>query len=251
MSRRRSRAVAPLLAHAHEDAETDTFGRVREQLLTIADTWPVLAVLLAAGSTPGSGGGKPASRAPIDAHVADVRQELALWVRFLARVLMEEVTVERTVRPPWADAGVHAAPWAPPSTDTGELAHHIATERLGHFLHHEDQHLRIEFMDDAERLAGLARRTAWPSGARWLRTGVVCTEHGTSDLGERITCVGEFRVFMQPGQDAVGDMVCTLDQEHRITPLEWQSAKRRKPMHAQAAARFARTLRLASGRMSA
>jgi hypothetical protein len=245
MSRRRSRAVAPLLARAHEDAETETFGKVREQLLTIADTWPVLAVLLAAGSTPGSGGGKPASRAPIDAHVADVRQELALWVRFLARVLMEEVTVERTVMPPWADAGVHAAPWAPPSQDTGELAHHIATERLGHFLHHEDEHLRIEFMDDAERLAGLARRTAWPSGARWMRTGIDCTEHGTSELGQRVACQGEYRVFMHPGASAVGDMVCSEDGAHAITPLEWQRAQRRRPLNAQAAARFAQTLRLA------
>lgn len=243
MSRRRSRvgqaerqAVGMLLARAHDGDETDTFGKVREQLLTISDTWPVLAVLLASGSTRGAGGGKPASRAPIDAHVADVRQEVALWVRFLARVLMEEVTVERTVMPPWADAGVHAAPWAPPSQDTGELAHHIATERLGHFLHHEDQHLRIEFMDDAERLAGLARRTAWPSGARWLRTGVDCTE---------AECQGEYRVFMHPDQDAVGDMVCTNGQDHRITPLEWQRAMRRRPMNAQAAARFAATLRLA------
>lgn len=244
MSRRYARAVAPLLAPAH-DAETDAFGQARAHLVTIADAWPDLDQLVAAGSTPGSGGGKPASRAPIDAHVADVRQEIALWVRFLARVLMEEVTVQRTVMPPWADAGVHTAAWAPPSTDTGELAQHIAEERLGHFLYHEDQHLRIEFLDDAERLAGLARRTAWPSGARWLRTGVECTGHGTSDLGERVACPGEYRVFMHPDQDAVGDMVCNVDREHRITPLEWQRAQRRRPMNAQAAAKFAKSLRLA------
>lgn len=246
MSRRNARI--PTAVHQEE---TDAYGVARGHLETIADAWVELDALVAAGSAPGAGAGKPASRAPIDAHVADVRTEVALWVRFLARVLMEEVTVERVVLPPWADAGVHAEPWAPPTLDTGELARHIATERIGHFLHHEDEHLRIEFLDDAERLAGIARRTAWPSGARWLRTGVVCAEHGTSDLGERVACTGEYRVFMHPDQDAVGDMVCNLDREHRITPLEWQRAQRRRPMNAQAAAKFARTLRLADGRISA
>lgn len=246
MSRRNARI--PMAVHQEE---TDAYGIARGYLETIADAWVALDDLVAAGSAQGLGGGKPASRAPIDAHVADVRTEVALWVRFLARVLMEEVVVERVVPTPWLGAGTFAEPWAPPTLDTGRLALHIATERIGHFLAHEDQHMRIEFLDDAVRLAGLARRTAWPSGARWLRTGVVCAEHGTSDLGERVACRGEYRVFMHPDQDAVGDMVCNLDQEHRITPLEWQRAQRRKPMNAQAAAGFARTLRLASGRMSA
>lgn len=228
-----------------EPQETSTYDRARRHLITIANAWTMLEKLVAAGSTPGSGAGKPASRAPIDAHVADVRTEIALWVRFLARVLMEEVTVERVVPTPWVDAGTYAEPWAPPTLDTGRLARHIAEERIGHFLAHEDEHLRIEFLDDAERLAGLARRTALPSGARWLRTGVLCTEHGTSEMGERVVCEGEYRVLMLPDQDAVTDMVCTEDQDHRITPLEWQRAQRRRPMDAQAAARFVTTLRLA------
>lgn len=245
MSRRKER-IPEVEAH-----ETDTYGRAREHLTTIADAWPVLEDHLAAGSTLGSGGGKPASRAPIDAHVADVRQELALWIHFLARWLMEEVVVETWRGIPWALHVRDARPWAPPTLDTGELARHIATWRIGHFLGHEDEHLRIEFLDDAERLAGLASRTAWPSGARWLRTGIECTEHGTSDMGERVACRGEYRVFMHPGQEAPGDLVCTDDGEHRITPLEWQRAMRRRPMNAQAAARFARTLRLANGPISA
>lgn len=245
MSRRNARI--PLA----EPQETSTFTRAQGHLETIADAWTVLDKLIAAGSTPGSGAGKPASRAPIDAHIADVRQEIALWTRFLARVLMEEVIVERVVPTPWVGAGTFAEPWAPPTLDTGRLARHIGKERIGHFLAHEDEHLRIEFLDDAERLAGLARRTAWPSGARWLRTGVECTEHGTSDMGERTTCKGEYRVLMLPEQGAIPDMVCNEDQEHRITPLEWQRAQRRRPMDAQAAAKLARTLRLADGRISA
>lgn len=225
--------------------ETDTYGTTREHLLTIAETWPWLDDLVAAGSSPGSGASQPGSRAPIDAHVADVRTELTLWVRFLARVLMEEVVIERHVPTPWADAGVHADPWAPPTIDTGELARHIALERIGHFLHHADEQLRVEFLDDAERMASLARNTAWPSGARWLRTGIECTEHGTSDMGARVVCEGEYRVLMLPGQAAIPDMVCDVDPGHRITPLEWQRAQRRRPMNAQAAARLARTLRLA------
>jgi len=245
MSRRHRRSEQDDAALSVHDGETTTYSRAREQLVDIATAWPVLTDMVAAGSTPGSGSGKPASRTPIDAHVADVRTELALWVRFLARVLMEEVVVERWPGVPWSAGHRVAEPWAPPTLDTGELAHHMATERIGHFLAHEDQHLRVEFLDDAKRLSGLARRTAWPSGARWMRTGVECTEHGTSDLGERVVCQGEYRVFMHPDQDVVPDMVCTDDSAHRITPLEWQRAQRRNPMDAQAAARFAMTLRLA------
>jgi len=225
--------------------ETDTYGETREHLVTIADAWLWLDDLVAASSSPGSGAGQPASRVPIDAHVADVRTELAVWVRSLAWLLVREVTVERWPGIPWAAGHRVAEPWVPPTINTGELARHIALERLGHFLHHSDEQLRVKFLADAKRMAALASSTAWPSGARWLRTGIECTEHGTSDLGERVVCEGEYRVLMLPGQDVIPDMVCDVDPGHRITPLQWQRAQRRRPMNAQAAARLARTLRIA------
>ena len=76
--------------------ETDTYGETREHLVTIADAWLWLDDLVAASSSPGSGAGQPASRVPIDAHVADVRTELAVWVRSLAWLLVREVIVGGT-----------------------------------------------------------------------------------------------------------------------------------------------------------
>ncbi|MFI6428483.1 hypothetical protein [Promicromonospora sp. NPDC050880] len=245
MSRRRER-----IPDHQQDSETAAYWRAQNQLVEIADAWVELDELLAAGSTPGSGASKPASRAPIDAHVADVRAEISGWVQFLARALMEEVTVERWPGVPWAAGHRVAELWAPPTIDTGELVRHIAHERIGHFVMHPDQQMRADFLAAAEEWAGLARRTAWPSGARWLRTGVECTEHDTSDLGQRVPCEGEYRVFMHPDQEQIPDMVCDVDPGHRITPLEWQRAQRRKPMNPQAAARLARTLRL-TGRIGA
>lgn len=246
MSRRRERIPDP-----RPQVETDVYGRTRQYLIDVADAWPELGRLVAASSGNGAGGGKPGSRVPIDAEVADVRTGLARWVQFLARVLMEEVTVERWPGIPWAPTYRVAQPWAPPTIDTGELARHIAVTRIGHFLAHEDEHLRAEFLTTAKEWSTVARSTAWPSGARWLRTGVDCTEHGTSDLGEPVPCDGEYRVFMHPDQEAIPDMVCDVDPGHRITPLEWQRAQRRRPMNAQAAARLARTLRFAGRRIGA
>lgn len=218
-----------------------------DMLRTIAHAYRWLGAILDAqsGGSTGGIGGAFGAKVPVNAHVVDVRLQLERWIHFLARWLMKEVTVERWPGVPYAaEYRTPAEPWAPPVTETAALAEHVAMWRIGHFTHHADEQLRLEFFDDLAEMHSLACRTAWPSGARWLRLGVPCPEHGTSDLGERVACTGEFRMFMRPGELELGDMVCSVDGEHRITPSEWQRAMRRRPIDNTQAARFAATLRL-------
>lgn len=240
MSRRRSRGEegAPL----HDDDQTAAWEQARDDLLTVADAWPILGDMLTEGER-GASTGRPGSRLPISAHIADVRAQVSAWVVFLARVLMDEVTVERYIGPPWAKPVV-AESWAPPTLDTGELVRHIAHHRIGHFL--AGNPLEVgDFLDDAHSWAAEMRHVAWPSGGRWIRLHVPCPEHGTSALGERVACGGEYRMWMLPGQDTLDDMVCSLDKEHRITPAQWMAAIRRRPASPTAAAGIVKLLRVA------
>lgn len=201
---------------------------VQQHIDTIVRHWPALLARL------GGGGGvdrsgvhvAPGSRMLIDADVSRVIGEVSEWAVFLARVLMDEVTVERVDAVcPWTFR-VAAEPWAPRSTATPDLLHEIATERIGHFTEHEDEQLALSVADDSERLAKKVVRTAIPSGRRRIRLGIPCLEHGTTDLGERVPCKGQYTTVLAP-DESIGDLVCTKDDTHRMTPLEWQRAQRR------------------------
>lgn len=187
---------------------------------------------------------------PLDLTAAQARMDIASWATYLARVLMDEVLVERYVGPPWTVTVVVEA-WSPPTSDPAGLLRHIAENRIGHFTS-GDPLASADFLDSAEEHARRARAAAWPTGARWIRLHVPCPEAGTSDMGERVPCGGEYRMWMQPGQETLGDMVCDRDSQHRISPVEWQRAMRRKGITStEGAARLVRTIRLARGSVSA
>lgn len=191
---------------------------VQRDMRAIADQWPALVARLTGG---GGGGGDrsgvrrpPGSKPPIDVHIADVTAEIQAWVTFLARVLIDETD------------------WTPGSHDTAAILRSIADERTGHFTQHQDDGLAQSVLDDADRLAKLAHNTLNPTGRRTIRLGIPCLEHGTSDLGERVVCTGQYATVLSP-DEAVGDMVCTQDSTHRMTPLEWQRSQRHDPQRAR------------------
>lgn len=181
-------------------------------LTATADLWPELEDRLG-----GSGTGddvkisaKPGSKLPIDTHVADVMHEIQAWVTYLCRVLLDETT------------------WKPPAElDTPGLLRDIAKWKVGHFTSDDyDEMAKIAFIDDAEEMHALALKTARPSGARRIPLHVACTEHGATDLGERVPCEGEYYALLIPDQP-MRDMVCSEDQTHRMSPLEWTRAVKR------------------------
>ncbi|MDR7385225.1 hypothetical protein [Promicromonospora iranensis] len=105
MSRRRSRAVAPLLARAHEDAAQHLADHtLRDDLLAVADLWPDVA----ARRVNGSGGaltGMPSSgsdvhRMPVNLGAADVCTDIDREFTHLVLVLAMEHHVHLGARTP-------------------------------------------------------------------------------------------------------------------------------------------------------
>ena len=190
---------------------------VQRDMREIADLWPELVQRLAGGGGGGDRSGvrlPPGSKPPIDMHAADVTSEIQAWVTFLARVLIDETD------------------WTCPSNDTATILRDIADNRVGHFTESDDEGLREATTDDATRLAKLARNTARPANRRTIRLGIPCLEHDTSALGERIVCTGQYATVLNE-DERVGDMVCTQDATHRMTPLEWQRSQRHDPARAR------------------
>lgn len=101
MSRRRSRAVAPLLARAHEDAAAQLADMtLRDDLLTIADLWPDVAARRATGGGSALTGmpsaGDP-SRIPVNLGAADAHAEIERTHAYLVLAL-GDLGVDLTAR---------------------------------------------------------------------------------------------------------------------------------------------------------
>lgn len=223
----------------------------RNDLDAIVAAWPALArrVMPDNGAVGGrrSGGAHPV--VPIDPHVIDVMTEVETWTNFLARVLLEEVPPEHGCAGACHGSAEHSCAGHPCATEDEPIraaencpmrrdAVHASlmpdllaqvAQRVGHFAEHADAMLAMTFCDDAERLRKAVEAAAWPTGRRWVGIGARCVEHGTSDLGERIPCPGKYRVLVDPEQPyRIPDIVCDQDREHRIDPVEWQRAYRRR-----------------------
>ena len=202
----------------------------RDDMLAIADTWPDLEDRLGREEPP-RGEKVSGSRVPglvINETVSQAMGEIRSWVHFLARVLMEEVTITHTVEMPAGSVLTFTEPWRPQSTGVTDILREIARERIGHFTAHPDQGMRLAFHDDARAMRELAERTAYPSGRKWVRVHVACLEYLTTAAGERKPCPGGYRVLLDPELPGlIPDMVCEKDGAHRISPLDWQRAARK------------------------
>jgi hypothetical protein len=105
MSRRRSRAVAPLLARAHEDAAQHLADHtLRDDLLAVADLWPDVAARRVNGSggaltgMPSSGG--DVHRMPVNLGAADLCADIDREFTHLVLVLAMEHHVHLGARTP-------------------------------------------------------------------------------------------------------------------------------------------------------
>lgn len=197
----------------------------RDDLLAIADAWPVLEVRLAQQGQGDRSGVRtaPGSKPPGSLDIIDVMFELEAWVVFLAHVLRDETD------------------WTPPSITTPDLLREIARFRVGHFTAHPDEMLRLAFQDEAQENRRKAESAAYPHGRRKIPLHVRCEWDDTSAEGEGVHCLGWYHATIDP-EVTVGipDMVCDKDGTHRITPAEWQRASRRTMDPSAAAALAAR-----------
>jgi hypothetical protein len=202
----------------------------RDDMLAIADAWPDLEVRL--GREERAGGEKVSGSKSvglvINETVSQAMAEVRSWVHFLARVLMDEVTITRTVEYPAGSVLTYTEPWRPGAMDVPGILREIARERVGHFTAHPDEGMRVAFHDDVRAMRALAEQHAYPSGRHWVPVHVACLDHTTTDAGRRTPCPGEYRVLLDPEKPGlIPDMVCEKDPGHRISPLDWQRAARK------------------------
>lgn len=213
----------------------------------IIAAWPELKARVA----PGGGGqgekvkGSKRPPIPIDPHVVDVMSEVEQWVHFCARVLLDEVPPVHGCNGDCHGAlehrcdeecdGLATSPEDCPDRVDPITSSNVVTqmrqivEHIGHFTEHEDPMLSVAFCDDAERLRKLVEMTARPAGRRRLRIGARCFEKATTDMGARVPCPGQYTVLADPDQPyTIPDIVCDANRAHRIEPVEWQRAYRRK-----------------------
>ena len=123
----------------------------------------------------------------------------------------------------WADDADRSIA-SPSDQSIPGLARWIANRHLDVFTKHAGRLTAESFIGDVREIRSAVRRAAYPSGARKVETGLRCTEHGTSDQGERVECVGEMVAWVVPQAVTLPDLVCTEDNTHRLDPSTWQRA---------------------------
>lgn len=205
-----------LPAHERECAhEPECALPEQHHLLRIAELWPDLEARLGKqGATDHDGSGRPKKAAgetpaPIDHGVADHIATIQDWTAYLGRTLLDETD------------------WKPPhDVSTPSILRNIAEWRIGHFTQRHDEMVTIAFTEDCEDYHDLALKTARPSGVRRIPLHVQCMNHGTNDQGERVPCNGEYYALLIPDKP-MRDMVCSQDEQHRMSPLEWTRAVKR------------------------
>lgn len=171
-------------------------------LRTIATLYPDLEAALGtkeqhnnAGYITGS---KPGSALPLNTKASEVKGEIDTWTNHLAQVLIDNIG------------------WKLPNPPTTpRILKDIADFRIGHFTENTDGET---FMDAAHHYARLIDRTIQPLGIKRIRLGVPC--HAPD-------CPGQYEALLLPWKTTTPDMTCNIDEEHRLTPYEWNRYQRR------------------------
>ncbi|HLS00535.1 MAG TPA: hypothetical protein VK054_00915 [Beutenbergiaceae bacterium] len=159
-------------------------------------------------------GQKPGSALPLNTKASEVKGEIDTWAHQLAQTLITEIE------------------WKPPNPPTTpRILQDIANMRIGHFT--ESSHGE-HFMDTAHHYAKLIKHTIHPQPPKRIRLGIPC--HAPD-------CTGQYQALLLPWKNTLPDMTCSRDEEHRLTPYEWQRAQRRpKNYQPQFIQRLAREL---------
>ena len=250
MSRRHApRATTPVPEGAHTcpcgqpapDTHVcaDCEATMRTNLHKLADRWPELerALTMPAAApihltrTPGSEDNTGnATGIDLNEQITRSRTLVAGLAWFIVGVLRDD----------YDDMGrdFHA----PADQSVPSLLRWIERWHLTHLLRHGIEETAHELRTD---LATAERRTYNALNAtRTIYVGIPCTEHDTSDMGERIPCPGEMTARVVPG--VMPDLVCTVDPRHTIAPSRWERDGWRgrfaRPMNAGALDRLRRAV---------
>lgn len=212
---------------------------LRRNLNKIAERWPDLEAAL---TTPGVDFEKGNTKNSMVAVGTNVNEAAVAARRACTDAVWFAVQV---IRDDLDDAG---RPFRPPPTsttrsqdDTPAVARWLSSWHVAHITHRTARETAegiASDIADAEHRTYLVCETTPP---RRIDTGMRCEEHGTSDLGERVACLGLMRASLT---DAMPDLVCSVDLSHRIPPDVWSREywKRAHPMDETAVRNLARRI---------
>lgn len=182
--------------------------RARLDLRTIAAGWHAAhQSLRPAQSKSDPVAGSRAIPLPVDTDVADRIRDAKAAVWFIARVVIDE---RKNVEPPKSADLPTVARWL------------VEGEHVEWIAGHKDADLVQAVCDDLDHHARSILWCAEPVRARLVPVGIRCTEHGTSDMGERVECEGMLRAVLGV-RDGLPDLVCTADRSHVVDPATWTS----------------------------
>lgn len=186
--------------------------RAWESLHWIADSWDDTADALTVpevhdGERRGSRGAS--TGIALNETAASARAETREKLRFWVHVILDQ----------------HPGFIGPRDQDAPGLARYLA-RHIKTLTRTPDDFQAVGLLSDIADLRQLVRRAAYPSGARLFDTGMPCTEHATSDTGERIPCPGTMQTWVTNRMDTLPNLVCSEDREHILEPHTWMRARR-------------------------
>jgi hypothetical protein len=192
--------------------------RMAEQLQDIADAWDDAEANLATSIEVGAGeqGRKKHDMVSgdigLNEHAVRARRAATEIVWFLARVVMDAAD----------EAGTRI--YLPTVQTVPTLATWLADWQMSRILGFVGELSATAMLRDLREARRLVRSAAYPSGGRKVQTGLPCEQYGTSDLGERVLCAGHMYAWVSPLMTRTPDLVCDVDNTHRLDPATWERA---------------------------
>lgn len=187
---------------------------LRDDLEWLADAWTDLLDRLGRDQPAPDGQPRPATRSVglvINERVSQVMAEVTGYAWQLAYALAMESTGFSLPR----------------DRDTPLVLTAVA-RRVGHFTEHPDPAVSRGVPERAAALRRQVTRTAYPDGVRTVQLPAYrCPERVLDDDGRHVACRGHWTIRPLPS-GSLGDMVCSVDADHRTPPSVWLRTVRRR-----------------------
>lgn len=207
---------------------------LRGDLEWLADAWTDLLDMLGRQQPAPDGQPRPATRAVglvINERVSQVMAEVTAYAWQLAHALAVDSTGFTLPR----------------DRDTPMVLNAVAG-RVGHFTEHKDPAISRGVPQRAMELRREVNRTAYPDGVRTVQLAAYkCLERVIDEDGRHVACRGHWTIRPLPSGN-LGDMVCSLDLDHRVPPSVWLRLVRRRARADATAEDLMRVLSVARGR---
>ena len=194
---------------------------LRADLEWLADAWTDLLDRLGRDRPVNDGQPRPATRSVglvINERISEVMGQVTAYAWDLANQLAMESTGFTMPR----------------DRDTPMVLTAVAG-RVGHFTEHPDPAISRGVPERAAQLRREVTHAAYPDGIRTVQLPAYrCPERVMDDDGRHVACLGHWTIRPM-ASGSLGDMVCSLDGEHRTPPSVWlRTVRRRARMDATA-----------------